>query len=292
MKCLALATTIACGVAVAPAGAQNPGFAFGDLILGFQTTGSGSNNYVLANLGQAGTIRDFTGNVTLAVNVGAALTAQFGATWFDRTDLYMGLATVGSADEFNGFFVNGDPDLTLYVGQPRSATGTNAFNPAVANSPGYLLTANAVQAAANGIDSAAIVFETNGTGAVSTISSSVSLIDWNDQNPINGGVQGAAFQNVFAGGVQSPFGSGLFGTIGGRNAEAALDLYRIQGFNNIPGQYGFGQPTGVGTYEGTVVIDSTGAVSVLNVPEPTTATFLGLGAGLMGLIRRRRATNA
>jgi len=292
IKSLVFATAVAGGMAVAPAGAQNPGFNFGDLILGFQSTGAGNNNYVLANLGQAGTIRDFTGNVTLAVNVSAALTLQFGATWFDRTDLYVGLATVGSNDEFNGFFVNGDPDLTPYVGQPRQSTGPNAFVAGVKNSPGYNLTASSVQSASNGIYAAENIFETTGTSAISTISATANLVDWNDQNPISAGVQGAAFDGVFAGGVQSVFGPGTFGLIGGVNAEAALDLYRIQGFNNVPGQYGFGQPTGVGTYEGTVVVNAAGQVSVLNVPEPTTATLLVLSAGMAGFIRRRRAVVA
>lgn len=285
-----LAAAAACAIALSTAEAQNSGFNHGDLILGFQTTGSGSNNYVLANLGQAGTIRDLSSNTTLVTGLGAlnnALNVQFGIGWFDRTDLYMGLFTVGSNDEFSGYFVNGDPYNTLYLGAPRQALGS-AGNP---QSAGFSLTANSVQEAANGMFGAANIFETQGSGAVSTLGTGLSFVDYDDQNPISAGVQGAAWGGVFAGGVQAVFGAGTFGTLGGVNAEAALDLYRIQGVNNEPGQHGFGQPTGIGTFEGTVAIDSTGQVSLV-VPEPSAVGLCGIGILLAGFVGRRRPLTA
>ena len=49
----------------------------------------------------------------------------------------------------------------------------------------------------------------------------------------------------------------------------------------------FGQSTGAATVVGNV-IDSTGAVTFVVVPEPSTALLLGLGAGIAGVARRRR----
>jgi hypothetical protein len=72
-----------------------------------------------------------------------------------------------------------------------------------------------------------VAFESLGTSGVATISSSALLVDYNDQNPISGGIQGNAYNGVFSGGVQTTFGPGAFGNFGGVNVEAALDLYRI-----------------------------------------------------------------
>jgi hypothetical protein len=284
----ALAATALIGWMATPAQAQNPGFNFGDLIMGFQTTGSGSGSYVLANLGQAGTIRDAATNQTLLSGntLQTVLNSQFGLEWFNRNDLYVGIFTVGNNDEFSGFFVNGDPYNTLYVGAPRQSVG-EAGSPA---SGGFLLTGQAVQDAANGMFAAANIFEQAGTGAISTISATRSLVDYDNENPISGGVQGASWGGVFAGGTQAVFGPGVFGNLGGTAAEAALDLYRIQGVNDQAGQFGFGQPTGQSTYEGTIMIDNAGQVSLLVVPEPSVVGLLAVASGILGMTRRRRTT--
>ncbi len=273
----ALASALVGGILSASALAQNPGYEFGDLIVGIQATGAGSDRFVLANLGNAGVLRDAAGSLLNIIDVGAVLTTQFGTNWFNRTDLFFGAATVGSNDEFNGFFVNGDPDLTVYASAPRQSVGSAG----VAASGGYTLNPNGgVQSAANGIFGSVNSFETLASSNFALIARDANFVDWNDQNPANG----LAF-NEFASGVQVPFGNGIFGVLGGVNAEAAVDLYRIQGFNNIPGQFGFGEPTAVGTFEGTVVIDNAGSISLV-VPEPSTALLIGVG--LAGLASRRR----
>ncbi len=289
-KSLALTVLAASGIAVASASAQNPGFAFGDLVLGFQATGgTGSTSYLVARIGQSGLLRDEISNVSL-LNLGSQLSAAFGTNWFDRTDLYMGVAAIGSNSEFNGFFLNGDPDVTPYIGIPRQSVGLDGSAGSFAPS----LTAQQTQDAANGISAAHDLFETAGTSGVATIAKNFNLVDYDDQNPIAAGVQGTAYNGVFSGGVQAVFGAGLFGSMGGVNAEAALDLYRIQRFNNIPGQFGEGLPTDVGTFEGTIVIDNSGQVGlvVAPVPEPTTFGLLSAGVALAGLCRRRRAAQA
>lgn len=287
-KLFATATLALGGLTLTTASAQNPGFELGDLVIGFQASGGvGSGSYLLARLGQAGTLRDETGNVSL-INLGTELTSLFGASWFDRSDVFVGVFGILSNDEFNGALVNGDPDVTPYVGIPRQFLGT----PGSAGSFAPFFNAAGTQSAANGMFAAANIFETAGTGSVSTISKTLSLVDYDDQNPISAGIQGNAYDGIFSGGVQAPFGAGIFGSFGGVNAEAALDLYRIQLFNNIPGQYGFGGAVNEGEYNGTIVINNAGAVSLVNVPEPSTAGFLAMGAALVGMVRRRRAVKA
>ncbi len=282
-KLLAFAALAVSGLAVAPAVAQNPAFDYGDLVLGFQATGgTGSGSYLLARIGVASILRDAAGTISLA-NIGADLTTAFGANWFERTDLYVGVAAIGSNDEFNGYFQNGDPDLTPYIGIPRQSVGVAG----TAGSFAPILNGAATQQAASAIFAAHSIFEAAGTGTVSSISKGFNLTDYDDQNPIAAGVQGTAY-DVFAGGTQVVLTAGLFGNVGGINAEAALDLYRIQRFNDIPGQFGLGQPTDVGTFEGTVVINSAGQVSLVSVPEPTTFGLLSVGAAIVGLARRRR----
>jgi hypothetical protein len=265
---------VALSAAASTASAQNPGFEAGNLILGFQTTGSGSGSYVLANIGDSTSFRDFTTNQINIININSALVAQFGSAWFDRTDLFVGVGASWSNDEFAEPNVrNGDPFNTIYIGNPRQNVGTAGAS----GSNGFSLTGNQVQEASNGLFVTGDSFETRGTSGVSTISSSASLTDYNDQNPISGGVQGNAYNGVFSGGVQDVFGAGAFGTLAGVNAEAALDLYRIE------------STTGLSEFQGTVVLDNLGNVSFITVPEPSTYALLGLGALGVAFAARRRS---
>jgi len=281
-KYLAVVAAAIGAIAVAPAQAQNPGYSFGDLMLGFQTTGAGNGSFVLVNLGPAATLRDGTSNVSL-VNVNAALTAQFGAGWQERTDLYMGAVTVWNADAFNEDLLNGDPTYTLYVSNPRTAVGT-AGSP---NSGAYSLTENQTTQAGDAAFGIATDFENRGGSGISTLTNAGSFIDYVDQNPISAGVQQTAL-GVFPAGIQFAFAPGSFGTLGGVDAEAALDLYRIQYRNDIPGQFGLGDPNFQGSYQGTILIDSLGNTSFIVVPEPSTYALLGLAAVLAGVIAWRQ----
>ncbi|HEX8296362.1 MAG TPA: PEP-CTERM sorting domain-containing protein [Chthoniobacteraceae bacterium] len=281
---LALAILALSGLAVAPASAANPGFAFGDLILGFQTTGTGNESFVLYNLGNAGTLRNATSNLAFG-NLNSALAAQFGVGWQDRTDLYMGAATVWDVDPFNETLLNGDPAYTLYVSSSRVSPGTAG----TAQSQPYVLTENARGTAGDAIFGAATDYENRGSAAASTLTNAGSFIDWVDQNPIGaGGVQGTAF-GTFPAGIQTTFGPGTYGSLGGGLVEAALDLFRVQNRNDIPGQAGFGAANGVGTFEGSIVIDGMGLVSFVVVPEPSSAALISLGAIFAGCLRRRRS---
>jgi hypothetical protein len=281
MKLNKLITTalavVALSAAASTASAQNSGFEPGNLILGFQTTGAGSGSYVLANIGDSPAFRDFTTNQFNIININSALVAQFGSTWFDRTDLYVGTGASFNNDEFSEPTERGgDPFNTVYIGNPRQNLGTEGQ----AGSNGFALTAQQVQDASSGLFAVGDAFERLGTSNVSTINAGLSFVDYNDQNPISGGLQGNAYNGVFSGGVQYVFGAGTFGNLAGVNAEAALDLYRIE------------STTGLSEFQGTVILDNLGNVSFITtpVPEPSTYAFLGLGAlGLAFAARRRFA---
>lgn len=272
-------------ISVPAANAQNAGFNYGDLIVGFQTWGSGTGTYVLANLGSAASLRDTTSNVLNIINVNTALNAAFGASWAERTDLYMGVATVREADEFGNLagLQDGDPYNTVYIGRSRSSVGVAG----TAQSSVGSLSQSALQGLATSVYGAANIFETNGSGAVSTITSTATNADWDNQNPIPVGLQGPGF-DTFSGGVQSAFTIGTFGSLGGITAEAAVDVFRMQYINNEPGQFGFGATTGVGTFEGTVVIDGTGSLSFVAVPEPSTYALIALTGILYIFVNKRR----
>src|SRR4030095_2156845 len=283
ISAIALAVSVS-ALTVTTATAQNPGFEPGNLFLGFQTTGgTGVNSYMLANIGDSALLfRDATGNQINLLNINAALTAQFGAGWADRTDLFMGAGASWSNDEFGDPERNGDPFNTLYVGNPRQTLGTEGHR----GSTGFALASGQIQDASNGLFVTGSVFESQGTSGISSILKSGgftgTFVDYDDKNPINGGIQGAAYNGVFSGGVQTAFGPGSFGLFGGINAEAALDLYRI------------GSTSGASTYEGTILLDNLGNVSfiVAPIPEPSSTLLVALTAGAIGFVRRRQATAA
>lgn len=294
-KSLALAALAFGGLALSSASAVNPNFNYGDLVLGFQSSGGvGSGSYLFVNLGAAGFIRDFTSTTQLVNGSLSGLATQlgltFGANWANRTDLFMGAGAIGSNDEFNGYFGFNDPDLTSYVSVQRQSVGTLGNAGSFAPS----LTGAQTQDVANGLFAAQGRYANSETGSLVVISKTANLVDWDDQNPVSGTSQSTAINGVFASGIQTTFGAGTFGNVGGINAEAALDLYRIQRFNDIPGQFGFGAATDLGSYEGSILIDSLGNVSLGNlvaVPEPSLSLLVG--GGLLGVMaRRRRAATA
>jgi hypothetical protein len=97
---------------------------------------------------------------------------------------------------------------------------------------------------------------------------------------VSGGVQGNAFDNNFGGGVQQVGASGAWGSFGGAGSvEFALDLYRIlaraAGGTSQAAPVS-GQVAGelrVGSYEGTVTVNSSGQVSFISQGAVPTSTF-------------------
>lgn len=275
-----------------PAGAANTFYAPGDLVLFFQQ--EGGSNTVYANLGntanlyrggQAGTGgSDNSLTQTNFLNLNTTLTSAFGAGWASDPSVYAGLAGVWGTSATNGSLQNGDPHRTLYVSAARDSIATIGE----ANSVGWDLSLGgdtAMSSGANGITLQNNAFENN-YDALTTVSlNTVSQID--NMNPFSSpGIQGNAFQNTFAGGVQQRGSAGDFGNVDGvGTVEFALDLYRILARNNVSGQVG--GTNRVGSFEGTVTVNSNGQVSFL-VPEPSSAVLSGLAAGAL-LLRRRRS---
>lgn len=246
-----------------PATAQNTSHAPGDLVMFFQKTGS--TNTVYARLGNAGV--NFRGaaagpdvaNQVAFLNINTELTAAFGAGWASDPAIYAGLAGVWGTSTTSAALQDGDPHRTLYVSCPRTSTGTVGS----ANSTGWDMTLagnNAMTSGAQGITSMNNVLETNYNAAVVVSPIPPSFIA--EQNPISGGVQGNAFNNTFAGGVQQVGSATSFGTFGAAGeVEFALDLYRILARNNVSGQVA--GDLRVGSYEGTITLNSSGQVSFI-----------------------------
>lgn len=288
-------------LAALPAGAANTFYAPGDLVLFFQK--EGSTNTIYANLGNAANLyrgtdsgiggNDYTVHKTDILNLNTTLTSAFGAGWASDSSIYAGVAGVFS-NSTGSTLTNGDPGRTLYVSSSRGSISTATIGAPDSTAWDMTLAGNtAMTSAANGIIQQNNAFENNYDSTVTVSLNDISQID--NQNPISGGIQGNAFNNTFAGGVQQPGTSGNLGFVDGvGNVEFALDLYRILGrgtggtATTAPIS---GQVEGAlrqGSFEGTVVIGSNGSVSFL-VPEPSSALLSGLAAGALILRRRRNA---
>ncbi len=287
--------------ALTPAKAVNANYAAGNLVLYFQQYGGPAIPFMI-DLGPATAYRDATANILNIANVvsgpssvangsltgsssGSPTGGGFAANWFDDPTVYCGLAAVRSNSSGTTTQVNGDPSRTIYVSAARPAVGTQ--------SNAWSISTGTMTTAATNIGQMA-----NRLGSIPASNTdrllegtSTSFVD--NQNPPFGTGQGTAYA-TFAGGVQSNFGTGTFGTLGGVAAESALDLYRILATTNPSGTViseGVTNP-GDGSYEGTFVIDNTGSVSfIAPVPEPATFTLLAASA-VLGLTRRRRTRHA
>ncbi len=283
-KIFILAATVAAAMSAAPAQAQNTTYAPGDIVLFFHQFGG--SNTVMLNVGAGTTFRDTTSNIMNIANIGSLLsnnTNGFGISWFDATNLYWGAAGVFNNSTSTTTLTNGDPGRTIYTSAVRTGIGTEG----TALSAGWSVDSNgSMTTGANGIIAMANRMET--TSLTTTLVEGTSTSNIDNQNPFNiSGTPTNSF-SVFPGSVVGGFGGGSFGSLGGVNAEGALDLYRILAASPA----GTVDPATLreGQFQGTFVIDQTGDVSfiVQPVPEPSSAVLLASSALLGGLIRRRK----
>jgi hypothetical protein len=251
---LIMASLAITGAILAPAAqAATTTYANDDLFLGFRK--EGETSVYLVNIGQASLYRDLapTSSFTLSIgNIGLDLNTIYPG-WQNDPLVHWGMiGTPGAAA------AGGDGASVLYAGKPQSPFGTFAtpYN-------------RAIQTIQNNVVSQILTMKNQYLGRNSTANSDVALIeqtsegnDWGDFNP---GSQSFSYFNGFEG----DFSGGVNGS--------ALDLFRMA------------PASGAGTYEGTFTINSSGAVTFTNVvPEPSSAVLIGLGASLLGFLRRRQ----
>jgi len=117
MKYLALTTLFVTGLAVAPAGAQNPNFALGDLLMGFQLrSGVGSDQTILVNLGDTATVFRDASSINL-INI-ANIGGQLYVTYAKQDD--------NKEDDVGG---PGNGYVDIVKGEQCDAGGANANAP-------------------------------------------------------------------------------------------------------------------------------------------------------------------
>ncbi len=275
-------------LAALPASAANSFYAPGDLVLYFQkegdadtiyaNLGNAANLYRGANSGIAGNDHQLTR--TNILNLNTTLTSAFGSGWASDSNVYAGLAGVWRTSDTSTTVLNGDPSRTVYISQARQTVGTVGS----ASSNAWVIAGDTqMSSAATGVFAQNNAFEVNHDAGVTLSLTSVSLID--DQNPFFApGLQGAAMDGAFDGGVQQKGSASSFGSFDGESVEFALDLYRILGRNDLTQ---VGGTVRTGSFEGTVVVGTNGQVSFL-VPEPSSFALSGLALGGL-LLRRRRS---
>lgn len=269
--------------------AANTLYAPGDLLLFFQQ--QGGSNTVYVNLGKAatlyrgssaGTSGDYGLTKSNIININSSLVSAFGSNWASEGNVYAGLAAARSSSTGTNI-IDGDQTRTLYLSRGRESVG----DPLVANSTTYNLTSSLPYTGSSGqIIAMGSPFDNGPDAMQSVMTTDLSNID--NYNPfLAAGIQGTAFGGI-AGGIQQVGSAGNYGDYGGLGtAEFALDLYRVvprldseTAGIEVPGTQH------IGSFEGTVIVSSTGNVSYL-VPEPSSVTLAGI-AGLALAFRRRR----
>jgi hypothetical protein len=253
----------------------------GDIILGFQASGGdGSNNTYVLNLGAGVGFRDGTTTGPIAT-IATDLNATFGLGWFQRTDLYWGIAGVRDpAGAGPNTVVNGDPRATIYISRIAATPGgstpwTLASGPTVVSAATSIATMQFGYNTTNGSDVITPQNQrtptptSNGRG---TVQGTGDINNWTWFNPVGG----PAFGNVLTGGVQAPLGTGA--------AAAYLDIYRVIGRASAAATPN--TPVGQGLLLGTFSINAAGEISFA---VPSTGSGYEAWADSFGLTGPARA---
>jgi hypothetical protein len=251
----------------------------GDFILGFRTTGASNPDGLTApagtdyeiNIGNA--INFINGTPGPIPNIAADLTAIFGSNWYTRTDLFWSISGV-TQPGLTGTVVTASN--TLFATRPEDMLGTQSI-------PWTRLSSFASGAPANKMVSMA----SSGLGGYS-VGTSATYNQLESTDLIGGLIQNSGGPNSYASfqpGGANTVGASAFGVFSGGIEglpTSALDMYELQ-----PG-------SGNGAFLGSFQISSGGDVSFNAgaAPEPSSLAILAAGAGLLGMLRRRRATRA
>lgn len=223
-------------------------FAFtnGDLILGFQATGGqGSGVNVFFNLGSGTSHRD-NGTLGTLGNLATTLSAQYGATWYSRPDLFFGVIGNLNSQPNSGIgskaAAGGDPSRTVYVSRDTLTPGQGLLW------SGYSTSALGIAGnSVSGMEAMLPLLEANSDGSA-TLTQTTQSTEWNNgwtfYNPSAG-----AF-NIFTGGIQQSFGKG--------GSATYVDLQRILSTNT--GASPAAPTLGTGSYETTISVGSDGSI--------------------------------
>lgn len=236
----------------------------GELLLAFRaSSGQGASQSLLVNIGAASTYQSAssTAVIDLALgNLGADLVSQFGADWYDRTDLTW--SVFGAND-------TSSPNAILWASRAQTTYGTDATPWPLLSEPGDR---TATRANIASVTSAFDVLD-------ATANSTLAALQSNSSSASSYAQQVTAGVTDFGSSSQWTNIEGSFGV-----GEEALNLFRLTGSSTT----NFGKftisTTGQVTFNGTAVV--LGAV-----PEPSKAVFAMLGAGAL-LLRRRRPSQA
>ncbi|MFZ4593010.1 MAG: beta strand repeat-containing protein [Verrucomicrobiaceae bacterium] len=236
--------------------------AAGDIFLGFRASGgTGAGSSYIVNIGNDSTFRNATPSSTISLgSIGTDLAATYGATWYERTDLFWG-----------SFGSRNTASPGLYASRAQSPVGTPA-----AAYPALSLGARSatnVQIVSVLFDYASLTAGANAAGGVQT------------NTPTSGSYSyQVATTGVTDFGSQSQWTSieDAFSPAGG--AGTALDLFRIFG-NSVDGD--------VVERLGTITIDNSGAISFTAAPVinkvrvSSIATSVSENAGTVSLEFKR-----
>jgi hypothetical protein len=251
----------------------------GELFIGFRATGGdGLTKNVVMDLGSVSDLSALaTGSVVSLGNIGTDLAAQFGSTWYERTDLlWSSVAGVGNT-------ATADPTSTLYGGVASTTAfplTTAGYSRAGASAQGPVATQILSMASSTGGFTAASAGASSNIGIENTTDSN----SWSSKfgaSPFSGfsSPSGQQFEQAFS-----------IGTIA-TGVEGALDVFRMLRNGQTDSENGL--TGGAGTYQGTLTINSLGDVGFqvepVAVPEPASAGFL-TSAALLGIavLRRKR----
>jgi len=280
-------------LALGTANHSSAAFTKGDLIMSFQATGgTGATTTYVANLGTGYSYRDATANLSNVINIGGDLSSIYGATWYDRTDLYVNI--IGnyeagySPGNLGGPVVNGDARNSIYLSRARTNSDATTYTAWSSGAAALGNVGTQVQTY-----NSAVSTPLSGSNSASIATSSPNTIE--DFTTPAGSLL-TNFSN-YAADFNQAFTAGSLFSVSGTSYEGALTLQRI---NRVDGTTGVlegnvvvdGIVAGTGSNEGFFGIRSTGQVDYFAaVPEPSTYA-LSVVAGLavaFGAYRRKSA---
>ena len=278
------ASALALALSLSPLGAAP--YADGDLLMGFVTASSGSEDTLIARLGTAASFRDGFDGGTSQINfatIGTQLNTLYSPAggdtpWYNRPDLYVSIfAATGSNTEGSELFGR-DPYRTIYVSRSRSATNSVAGS---ARSTAWTLGTNAGMTTGSSqinVTGGRYFLSTADPGGVAIIAKS----EPNTLDQFTRPTTNVSF-GAFSGGVEQTLTATTWGTLGAAGTvEAALDLYRLQAVNDIPGQYGAGNAVRSGVYKGTFTINQSGQISFIAAGAASGFNAWAISKGLPG----------